>query len=201
MIEYTPLTVVAVMSKTERDDSFTLSFFVAIAKIQIQRRLIIMPKTKLQEVIFTVFMVIVMVYTMVCYNIAFAMGGMQNKVFVAALSEMPIMCAIGFVLDMLISGPLAKKCAFKVVNPQKDRTIFIILAISVFSILFMCPMMSFAATILFNGGFNSEIVATWAGLTVKNFPMAFFWQLFVAGPLVRFIFGKIFREKSKKAEK
>ena len=201
MIEYTPLTVVAVMSKTERDDSFTLSFFVAIAKIQIQRRLIIMPKTKLQEVIFTVFMVIVMVYAMVCYNIAFAMGGMQNKVFVAALSEMPIMCAIGFVLDMLIAGPLAKKCAFKVINPQKDRPIFIILAISVFSILFMCPMMSFTATILFNGGFNSEIVATWAGLTVKNFPMAFFWQLFVAGPLVRFIFGKIFREKSKKAEK
>ena len=201
MIEYTPLTVVAVMSKTERDDSFTLSFFVAIAKIQIQRRLIIMPKTKLQEVIFTVFMVIVMVYAMVCYNIAFAMGGMQNKVFVAALSEMPIMCAIGFVLDMLIAGPLAKKCAFKVINPQKDRPIFIILAISVFSILFMCPMMSFAATILFNGGFNSEIVATWAGLTVKNFPMAFFWQLFVAGPLVRFVFDKIFREKSKKAEK
>lgn len=160
-----------------------------------------MPKTKLQEVIFTVFMVIVMVYAMVCYNIAFAMGGMQNKVFVVALSEMPIMCAIGFVLDMLIAGPLAKKCAFKVVNPQKDRPIFIILAISVFSILFMCPMMSFAATILFNGGFNSEIVATWAGLTVKNFPMAFFWQIFVAGPLVRFIFGKIFREKSKKAEK
>lgn len=201
MIEYTPLTVVAVMSKTERDDSFTLSFFVAIAKIQIQRRLIIMPKTKLQEVIFTVFMVIVMVYAMVCYNIAFAMGEMQNKVFVAALSEMPIMCAIGFVLDMLIAGPLAKKCAFKVINPQKDRPIFIILAISVFSILFMCPMMSFAATILFNGGFNSEIVATWAGLTVKNFPMAFFWQLFVAGPIVRFVFGKIFREKSKKAEK
>lgn len=201
MIEYTPLTVVAVMSKTERDDSFTLSFFVAIAKIQIQRRLIIMPKTKLQEVIFTVFMVIVMVYAMVCYNIAFAMGEMQNEVFVAALSEMPIMCAIGFVLDMLIACPLAKKCAFKVVNPQKDRPIFIILAISVFSILFMCPMMSFAATILFNGGFNSEIVATWAGLTVKNFPMAFFWQLFVAGPIVRFVFGKIFREKSKKAEK
>ena len=160
-----------------------------------------MPKTKLQEVIFTVFMVIVMVYAMVCYNIAFAMGEMQNEVFVAALSEMPIMCAIGFVLDMLIAGPLAKKCAFKVVNPQKDRPIFIILAISVFSILFMCPMMSFAATILFNGGFNSEIVATWAGLTVKNFPMAFFWQLFVAGPIVRFVFGKIFREKSKKAEK
>lgn len=73
-----------------------------------------------------------------------------------------------------------------------------ILAISVFSNLFMCPMMSFAATILFNGGFNSEIVATWAGLTIKKFPMAFFWQLFVAGPLVRFVFGKMFKNKKEK---
>ena len=57
-----------------------------------------------------------------------------------------------------------------------------------------CPMMSFIATILFNGGFNSQIFATFCELVVRNFPMAFFWQLFVAGPLVRFIFGKIFRE-------
>jgi hypothetical protein len=55
-------------------------------------------------------------------------------------------------------------------------------------------MMSFIATILFNGGFNSQIFATFCELVVRNFPMAFFWQLFVAGPLVRFIFGKIFRE-------
>lgn len=125
-----------------------------------------MPKTKFQEVVFTVIMVIVMVYAMICYNVAISIGGMQNKVFVAALSELPIMGAIGFVLDIFIAGPLAKKCAFKIADPQKDRPFFIILAISVFSVLFMCPMMSFAAAILFNGGFNSEIVATWIGLTV-----------------------------------
>lgn len=157
-----------------------------------------MPKTKLQEVIFTILIVIVMVYAMVCYNIAFAMGGMQNMVFIAALSEMPIMCGIGFILDMLIAGPLAKKCALKIVDPTKDRPIVTILSISVFSILFMCPMMSFAATILFNGGINSEVVAAWAELTIKNFPMAFFWQLFVAGPIVRFIFGKIFKNSKEK---
>jgi len=27
-----------------------------------------------------------------------------------------------------------------------------------------------------------------------NFPMAFFWQLIYAGPIVRFIFRHIFRE-------
>ena len=28
-----------------------------------------------------------------------------------------------------------------------------------------------------------------------NVPMAFFWQIFFAGPLVRAVFGQLFREK------
>lgn len=153
-----------------------------------------MPKNRLQETVFTIMMVLVMVYAMICYNIALETGGMKNFVFKAALGEFPIMIVAGFILDTFIAGPLAKKCAFKIVTPGKDRPIAIILAISVFSIWFMCPMMSFIATILFNGGFNSQIFATFCELVIRNFPMAFFWQLFVAGPLVRFIFGKIFQE-------
>ena len=43
-----------------------------------------MPKTKFQEVIFTIMMVFVMVYAMICYNIALNIGGMSNKVFLSA---------------------------------------------------------------------------------------------------------------------
>ena len=154
-----------------------------------------MPKNRFQETIFTIMMVLVMVYAMICYNIAIETGGMKNFVFGAALGEFPIMIVAGFILDTFIAGPLAKKCAFKIVTPGKDRPIAIILAISIFSIWFMCPMMSFIATILFNGGFNTQMFATYCQLTVRNFPMAFFWQLFVAGPLVRFIFRKIFHEQ------
>ena len=35
----------------------------------------------------------------------------------------------------------------------------------------------------------------WLQTTALNFPMAFFWQIFFAGPLVRAIFGMIFKEK------
>ena len=76
-----------------------------------------------------------------------------------------------------------------------------VLAISVFSVLFMCPMMSFVATILFKGGFNAEMIATWLETTVKNFPMAFFYQLMIAGPFVRWIFGLIFADKKESEEK
>lgn len=117
-----------------------------------------MPKNRLQETVFTIMMVLVMVYAMICYNIALETGGMKNFVFKAALGEFPIMIVAGFILDTFIAGPLAKKCAFKIVTPGKDRPIAIILAISVFSIWFMCPMMSFIATILFNGGFNLSLI-------------------------------------------
>lgn len=67
------------------------------------------------------------------------------------------------------------------------------LAISVVSIILMCPCMSLAATLLFKNA-GSQIIAVWLQTTVMNFPMAFFLQLCFAGPVVRFAFGKIFRE-------
>lgn len=153
-----------------------------------------MPKTKFQDVVFTIMMVIVMVYGMVVYNIAMDMGGMTNQIFLMAFGELPIMGVIGFVLEMLIAGPLSKKLAFRIVTPGKDKMIEVILAISAMTVCLMCPMMSFVATVLFKG-VDSQLLAKWVQLTVTNFPMALCWQIFIAGPLVRLIFGKIFREK------
>ena len=54
--------------------------------------------------------------------------------------------------------------------------------------------MSLAATLLFKNA-GSEIIAVWLQTTAINFPMALCWQLFFAGPVVRTIFGLIFKEK------
>ncbi|EKC76066.1 hypothetical protein OBE_01041 [human gut metagenome] len=43
-----------------------------------------MPKNLFQEIVFTVMMVFVMVYAMICYNIALNIGGMTNEVFLLA---------------------------------------------------------------------------------------------------------------------
>mgnify|MGYP000672874627 CR=1 len=115
------------------------------------------------------------------------------NIFVAALSELPIMCVAAFLLDTFIAGPLAKKIAFKLVNPKEDKPIFIILAISVLSVWLMCPMMSFVAIVLIKRAFGTQIISVWIQTTIINFPMAFFWQLFAAGPLVRKIFGKMYK--------
>ena len=80
-----------------------------------------MPKTKFQDFIFTIIMVVVMVYAMVCYNIAFDKGAMSGDVFLLALHELPIMGVIGFLLEFLFVGKLAQKITFKNFDPQSTR--------------------------------------------------------------------------------
>ncbi|MBS6600658.1 MAG: DUF2798 domain-containing protein [Clostridium sp.] len=153
-----------------------------------------MPKTKFQDFIFTIIMVIVMVYAMVCYNISINIGGMSNKVFIMALGELPIMGAIAFLLEFLLIGHITKKIAFNMVNPKETKPILMIIIISSLTVCFMCPLMSFFATVLFNYSGIGNLLANWFEITVKNFPMALCWQIFYAGPFVRFIFRKIFKE-------
>ena len=144
-----------------------------------------MPKSLKQEIIYGIMMVFAMVYAMVCYNVTLNVGGMQNFVFAAALHELPIMCPLAFIFDFFVVGPIAKKITFRIFNPAEDKIIFVI--------LMMCPYMSLMATIIFKNGLQPEFLSIWISTTIKNFPMAFFWQLFAAGPLVRFIFGKMFK--------
>ena len=152
-----------------------------------------MPKTKFQNVIFTLLMAFVMVYAMICYNIALNRGGMTNEVFLLAFHELLIMWPVAFVLEMFVVERLAKMLAFRLVTPD-DKPIFILLAISSMIVCLMCPMMSLVATLLFKNP-GSEIIAVWFQTTVLNFPMALCWQIFFAGPLVRLIFRTIFRAK------
>ena len=133
-----------------------------------------------------------MVYAMICYNIALNIGGMANHVFLDAFHELVIMGPVAFILDFFLYGSLSKKLAFRIVNPAEDKPIMIILAISSITVCLMCPSMSLAATLLFKNA-GTEFIAVWLQTTALNFPMAFFWQIFFAGPLVRKIFGGIFK--------
>ena len=156
-----------------------------------------MPKTKFQEVIFTILMVMVMVYAMVVYNIAFDKGGMSNQIFLLAFHEFPIMVIAGFILELFVVGRIVPGLAFRIITPVKERPIAVILVISFLTVCFMCPIMSFIATVLFQG-VNRDLIANWLQISVRNFPMALCWQFFYAGPLVRWIFGKIFRQSKER---
>lgn len=107
-----------------------------------------MPKTRLQNIIFTLIMAFVMVYAMVCYNIALDKGGMTNEIFLLAFHEIPIMWPIACILEYFAVEKLSRKLAFRMVSPE-DKPVFITLAISSMIVCLMCPVMSFIATCLF----------------------------------------------------
>ncbi len=158
-------------------------------------------RSKIGSFIFTLVMAFVMVYAMVCYNIAIDKGNMSNEIFALAFKEIPIMWPIAIILEMLVAERLAIKLAFKIVTPKTNPTI-ITFTISAMIVCIMCPTMSFIATYLFAHP-GKEIIAVWLQKWVLNFPMAMLFQTFFAGPVVRGIFtalekiGK--KEESEKA--
>ena len=78
-----------------------------------------MPKSKLQNVLFTIVMAFVMVYALVCYNIALDKGGMSNEIFLIAFHEIVIMLPVAFVLEFFIVEKFATKLAFRIVTPHR----------------------------------------------------------------------------------
>jgi hypothetical protein len=151
-----------------------------------------MPKNKSQEIIFSIMMVLVMVFGMVTYNISLNTGGLTNEVFLIALTELPLMGIIAFMVEELFVSKIAKKKAGKIVNQKHDNPFTMVIMMSIITVCLMCPIMSLIATIMHHG-VDTNFIAKWIQTTATNFPMALCYQLFYAGPFVRFIFNKIFK--------
>ena len=149
-----------------------------------------MPKTLFQDIVYTAIMASIMVYGMIVYNIVTSTGGLSGGIFLAALFELPIMIPVAFVLEILVVGRLSKKTAFTIVR-RINKPQFTGYVISFCICMMMCPVMSLIATILFKD--PSPII--WAKAWILNLPMALLYQFFFCGPLVRFVFRKLFPEK------
>ncbi|ODA39107.1 DUF2798 domain-containing protein [Desulfosporosinus sp. BG] len=119
-----------------------------------------MPTTKFQKVVFAFLSVIITVHLFVFYNLAIEMGGMSNQVFIASRKVIAIEFVFAFLLQIIIAGPLSLKLAFNFVNPREDKPYVVTTAIICATVGLMCPMMSFVATILYNG-ITIEFLAQW----------------------------------------
>ena len=71
-----------------------------------------MQKSKIQNILFTLVMAFVMVYAMVCYNIALDKGGMSNEIFLIAFHEIPIMWPIACILEYFVVKSLRRSLHF-----------------------------------------------------------------------------------------
>lgn len=156
-----------------------------------------MPKTRFQNFIFTLMNVILMSYFMIVYSIAInSEEGLINNTFLIALKEFPLEFIIVFILAYFIASPIAKKLAFRIVNPKTDNKMFVILSIQTFTVCVMVALMSIYALFAQNL-VNINIVCNWIVLVCKNFIMAFPLQIFIVGPIVRNLFKLIFKKQLK----
>ena len=107
-----------------------------------------MPRTKLQNFVFTLMTAALMAYFMIVYSVATnSPSGFVNETFLIALKEFPLEGIIVFLLAFFVASPIAKKSAFKVVNPKEDNQMIIILTIQSFTVLIMVTLMSLYALI------------------------------------------------------
>ena len=163
-----------------------------------------MPKTKAQGVLFGLIMSYAMAYGMEIYNVAIkegvhmAAGGlsnMSNLVFWDALKEASYMGLFVFLFSNLWGNRLGAAFAARHCDPGRDNPYVCQLLRQAGTVAVMCPTMSMVASLLFNvflaGAPITRLPAIWVGTLFKNFPMAFFWNMFAAAPFSRWLFGKL----------
>lgn len=132
-----------------------------------------MPKNRTQRIVFGIIMSYAMAYGMEVYNVAIREG-----------------------VNLTPGGAAfaAKHC-----DPEKDNPYICRLLRQAGTIAVMCPAMSLVASILYNiimdGMPVTKLPAVWIGTLIKNFPIAFFWNMFAAAPFSHWLFGKIFPDR------
>ena len=158
-----------------------------------------MPKTKVQNIVFTLITALLMVYLMTVYNIAInSSDGLTNETLLMALTSFYIEYLVAVLVAFFIGTLLAKRLAFKVVDPKKDNNFFIILFIQIFTVCIMVALMSMF--ILFTKqSIDSNFICTYITLVCKNFIMALPLQIFLVGPVVRKLFRLIFKKQLQEA--
>ena len=171
-----------------------------------------MPQTKFQRLMFALITVIITVPCFVFYCSSYEAGGFNVEVIKNSLIFIPIEFVLAYLCEVFVGSPLSIKLALKSINPQKNDPMIVETAIICATVGIMCPLMSFLATILYNGiigvGMNGaplndfliNFIPYFLQKVVLNFPFALLSQLFFIQPLTRRIFKAIFKPNDSKKD-
>lgn len=102
---------------------------------------------------------------------------------------------IAFILELFIVGPAARKIAFSLPY-DKSKKLFEILSISFCMVVGMVLCMSLyglGAAYLSNGLGEESLLKSYYSIASKNFIFALPLQLFIMGPIVRYLFTKFIK--------
>ena len=162
-----------------------------------------MPSNRKEKMLFAFLTVLITVPAFVFYCTSYENGGFNVDIIKQSWIFITIELVIAFICAYFIGSPLAIKLALKKVNPKENSHVLVETSIVCATVSIMCPLMSFIATILYDGiinvGLNNaslnnfliNFIPYWLQKVVLNFPFALITQLFFIQPLVRMSFRKI----------
>lgn len=148
-----------------------------------------MPVNKKEHLVYTFLMVVVMASVMTTYNVILHHGFSTESIKIAWIT-FPFTFVAAFLVEWFFVGKLALKIAHKILK-ESDALIKKILVTAFCFVTGMVVLMSFIGPIIANG-FTSDILTIWLQGIPINFAMAFPLQVIIAGPLVGFVFRKLF---------
>ena len=149
-----------------------------------------MPETKKERLIFLVMMSAAMTAGMESYNLILMRASGAHLIQAIAI-DFPLMMLTVMLTQTFIAGPAAMRLA-QCFLPETPSPVRRMVTVSTCTVLLMCPLMSLAATLYFKRGLG-YIPSVWLATFLFNLPMAYCWQMLVAGPLVRKSFRVCFR--------
>ncbi len=165
-----------------------------------------MPITKKQKLIYAFITVIITVPAFVIYCLSIENGGILNISLKEVLIYIPVELVLAYLAAVFVGSPLSLKIVFSKI-PKNSNHLLIQTAIVLVTVCIMCPLMSFLATILYQGIFpglvyNSStfnlgnffiyFIPIFLQTVVINFPFALISQLFFIQPFVRKVFNFIY---------
>lgn len=153
-----------------------------------------MPRNQRESLIYTVIMCFVMIVWMSTYNVSIHMGSLSLQSIQKAWLGIPLAYTVGILLDMFIASKLAKGIAFRFFIKPESSSNKKIFFVSTGMVVSMCLFMSLYGAI--EGCIHSNqwnmLALIWLKNIPRNFIMAWPFQLFIAGPIVRKIFRLCF---------
>ncbi len=152
-----------------------------------------MPKTLSQRIVFTTTGVILMAFTMALFNKSLIYG-FTPAVFKEALIGFAQKAPLAWILQFFLVQKFAGKMTAK--YPTDNKLLYYCIRTG-FSVIIMCPVMSLFSNVTIAMqhyiGWD-ELVFNWLPKMVVNWPFAFFVQIFLLGPLNRFLFSAIYKQ-------
>ena len=143
----------------------------------------------MEELLFTVMMCTAMFAMMISYNQVMASGTIEALTFRSWLKEALVIGPIILLLEFAIIAPVAHSIAFRIIHNYTHEHVPVPVVISIVTVCLVCPVASAVATLLVRH-VTVNFVPVWLAALRMNFLVALCWQLLVAGPLVRYSFGK-----------